>query len=251
MENEALYDDYLSGNLTGSALADFEQRLESDTEFRQSFDLHKETVRLIEIAALRNQLNRIADNTSNNSVNVQKKTRTIQISRTWFAAAAAMIGVVIIFAYQYVNRPSGTDALYAKYYLPDAGLPSMMGSSSNYTLDDAMVDYKSEEFDEAINKFKALHKGAPSNDTVTYYLGMAYMGKEDYDAALPLIEALSARENQFQMKAQWYRSLILLRQEKYNEAKKALTLIAKDPKNPFNEEAADLLAEWRKSSTFP
>jgi hypothetical protein len=252
MENqEALYDDYLHGNLSGATLQDFEAKLANDADFRESFELHKETVRLIEIAAFKKQLQQISETATVASSTEKKETRTIQISRTWFAAAAAMIAVVIVFSYQYMNRPSGPNNLYAKYYSPDAGMPSMMGTSENYSFDDAMVDYKSAEYKEAARKLEALHYNTPANDTVSYYLALSYMGKEDYKAAMPLLKSLSEKENRFRYKAQWYYSLDLLRLEQYEEARNLLSQISQEKENPFSEDAANLLNQWKKSSTFP
>ena len=89
-----------------------------------------------------------------------------------------------------------------------------MSASVDYTFHDAMVDYKAEKYDKAIEKWTALSAETPDNLTITYYIGASFFNQEKYAEAIPYFEkVMMDSDSKFQAKAQWYTVLSWLKTE--------------------------------------
>lgn len=242
-QNEELFDDYLAGKMDKDSALVFETQLAQDSALNAAFLLHKQVVAQIEIASMKKKLTIIHDELAARQYQSENKKTITFPSFKWTKSIAAAIAIGIIGFGVYKYTSSNKEAkLYATYYTQDVGLPSFMSESNHYTFDDAMVDYKSGEYAIAINKLKAITEHNASNDTINYYLAMAYMGQEEYDNAIPLLSKLETEQNPFHQKASWYKGLAALKTGQKELAIITFKEIAQNPSNHYAQQAEEILS---------
>ena len=115
--------------------------------------------------------------------------------------------------------------MYAKYYIQDAGLMTAMGVSENYNFDKAMIDYKTGDYEKAIDAWQKLLLTNPANDTLHYFIGSAYMALDRPARALMNFEwVLKSANSNFKTDAYWYAGLALLKQGELEKASNYIRL---------------------------
>lgn len=247
-EQDQRFDDYLKDGLSTKERANFERDLEQDQALNEAFTLHKSALDWVEIAEIKSSLNSIHEKLYGEKIALKPEHQKIQI-RNWYTspyklAIAAILMIAMGLATWRYLMPDTNDRLYAKYYAPDAGLPGMMGSSNTYNFDDAMVDYKSEEYASAIQKFSALLKQRIGGDSSRFYLALSQLGKGNYQEAETNLSALPPSSS-FSKKAIWYKALAHLKLDEKEQAILLLRSIAADGKNEKASAAAALLKELK------
>ena len=94
-----------------------------------------------------------------------------------------------------------------------------MSTSTYYDFYDAMVNYKRGDYKTAISKWKKLEVNKSDNDTLTYFLGVAYLADKEVDLAIPyLTTASKSKESVFYDDANYYLGLAYLKKENNAEA---------------------------------
>lgn len=170
-----------------------------------------------------------------------KDTRVVKgnFMKRWMLAASVILlmGLGFLIYYTQFNQPQ---RLYSQFYKPDPGLITSMSTSDNYLFDHAMIDYKTNEYGIAVKEWQELLKSDPTNDTLNYFIGSAFLAEDKSDTAILYFQkVLSNPQSQFLNDANWYTGLALVRQ---NKSKEAIQFIEKSI-NP-NKEA--LLLKLRK-----
>lgn len=228
-QNRQTFDDFLAGHMDEQEKAAFLNRLEEDNELKAAFEAYKKISEGLEEAFLKEELVSIHQYAGR-----KKKTQF-----TWLAVAAS---ITLIIGGYWLFQPLGTEDLYAKYFIADPGLPTVMGDvGSTYEFNDAMVDYKMKNYDTAIEKWKTLLEKHPESDTLNYYLGMAYLNKGQDQKSLSFLKKKSvAGSTVFKNGAQWYEALILIKKDEVQQAKQLLE------KLPESEPVKALLKEIGK-----
>jgi tetratricopeptide (TPR) repeat protein len=237
-------DRYLNGAMEEEDKRSFLLLLDGDPALRQEFDKQEKLAELIRLAAMQEELQSIHAEMEAAPAPVKR------ISDRWWWLAAAAILLFVIGRNLYIgsaHRPE--EKLYAAWYDPEPGLPTLMGAGQNDNgLMEAMVDYKTRDYSSAIPRFRALlsNPGTPSpgtshTDTVTFfYLASSYMAAGNYDSAYLIFGKLTAAGDHYGQLAQWYEALTCLRLGKREEAVSFLQKIASDPTHPYREKAIKL-----------
>ncbi|MEM9053012.1 MAG: hypothetical protein AAGC47_13240, partial [Bacteroidota bacterium] len=77
-------------------------------------------------------------------------------------------------------------------------------ATDSYDFYDAMVDYKTEDYQSAIDKWTVLLEEEPSNDTLNYYIGAAHFNRAAYSEAKDFLAVESVQKNDlFKYKAEF------------------------------------------------
>lgn len=114
-------------------------------------------------------------------------------------------------------------------------------------LENGISSYNLKNYDQAIVEFKNLLEvdaDNKNNAEVKFYLGVAYLAKDQLEAAKELFNQLIKKDNNhsFRAEAEWYLALTLLKSRELEEAKKILKNIAKAKKeHPYQEKAKVIL----------
>ncbi len=215
-EELILIDQYLNKELSSEDLLQFEKMQNEDPQWQAKIN----EIKLLRIgiaeAALRNQLNNWHQETVERNEDFSSKTKTIAWWKIAAVAAAIIVSVGSLFFYFQQNKP---EKLYAEYYKPDPGLMTLMSSSDDYAFEKAMVDYKSGNYQKALDGWQKLKEKQVANDTLNYFLAMSHLGLEQYSTAFKLLQPITQKkESTFYKEANWYAGLIQVRENKFDKA---------------------------------
>jgi tetratricopeptide (TPR) repeat protein len=214
---------YLNGTLNAQELKDFNRLLDIDEDFKTQVEDVRAMLFGIEAQSLKEQLDEFHDEIpKTNTEGISKqKVRFLRYSK--IAAAAAII-IAVGSIWFFSGEPN--EKLYAKYFKPDPGLPTTMSSTNNFEFYDAMVSYKHGDYKIAIDKWTLLNKQKPENDTLNYFLGVAYLATKNTEEAIPYLERASEADDNFEFlnEAYFYLGLAYIKEGNLELAKENLSL---------------------------
>ena len=155
---------------------------------------------------------------------IQKTKTSKKIYFSNFGKFTLAIALIIAIGSIWFFSNSPNQKLYNKYFKPESGLPKT-DTIDNSDFYNAMSDYKSGNYNKAINKWLILNKDKPNNDTLNYFLGVAKMANKNVADAIPFLERCVA-ENSFSLlnNAYYYLGLAYLDKGNTELAKKYLSL---------------------------
>ena len=154
-EEQELFESCLLDQMTPAEKAGFESRMASDPTLKAKFLEFKALFGAIEEAGLRLAMDHFHEGVQDDG----KERRLSTASRTVYRMAAAIAVLMTLGGIWYFYYPNDNERLFAAYYTPDPGLPTVMGNSDNYMFYEAMVDYKQEDYGTALQKWKGLLPG--------------------------------------------------------------------------------------------
>jgi len=209
-------DQYLLGHLDPEEKRDFEKRLERDPDFSKTVADHRLLIEGIEEFHLKKEIDRyhremVFENSRRNPLSV------------WLAIAASVVILIGFSFWALSDTQSAAQKVFAKNFLPDPGLPTTMGSTSEYEFYSGMVSYKRKDYSEALSLWEPLYSADPKNDTLVYFIGVAYLAKGDTDEAERYLkEAQTQKESIFSEESVYYLALTQLKKNEVKEAKETL-----------------------------
>ncbi len=209
---------YLTGNMTAGEVSVFEIQLQQDVEFKNKTEEVRALLTGISEQSLSARLNDFHTQISSEN---KPSARIVPMMKK-VLMAASILAVTFVTVWWFAARKSGTDELYANLYSPDPGLATVMGGSSDYEFDKAMVEYKNGEYDKALEAWTTLLKNDPKNDTLMYFVGVAFQAKDDSRGIEHLQKVSADASSAFNKDASWYLGLYYL---KTGQKEKALTYI--------------------------
>lgn len=167
--------------MSSEELKAFETQLDNDPDFKIQVNDIITLLTGIEAQSLKEQLDEFHKDISKQ--NSQKKSPKIYHLQFRKLVAAATI-IIALGSFWFFNQ-NPNEKLYSKYFTPDPGLPTTMSSSSDFEFYDAMVNYKQGDYKTAIQKWETL---SSKNDTINYFLGVAYLADKNEANAIPFLE---------------------------------------------------------------
>ncbi len=214
-EDIALIDAYLLGNLDSDELAEFKERKRKYPDFTQLVEQQKNLIDGIEEISLSNMLDKFHES-------AESEAERTWMSRGRWALAASLVLLISVCGWALLDRNSA-DRVFASHFKPDPGLPTTMGAYSNYDFYYGMVNYKRKEYPEAIAKWEPLYAANASNDTLTYFLGIANLANGNSRHAEKYLQLASKDTGSiFSEEIKFYLALALLKKHNITEAKSVL-----------------------------
>ncbi|TXD83835.1 hypothetical protein ESY86_07255 [Subsaximicrobium wynnwilliamsii] len=226
---------HLNKTMSKQEALDFELRLAEDPQFRTHVADIKTLLLGIGNQSLKERLDEFHEALPESQMeSSNSKTKSTML---WGKFAAAILIFAAIGGFWWFSTTQN-ERLYAEYFTPDPGLPTTMSSSTNFEFYDAMVDYKQGNYKIAIEKWEAL---SIENDTLDYFLGVAYLADKNQKRAIPFLEK-STQNTAFPLlnDAYYYLGLAYLKEGNIALAKKNLSLSA-------TEDSQLLLSELEKN----
>lgn len=203
---------YYNDSIASGERVVFEKKLQNDPEFKTQVEDIKTLLLGIETQALKEQLNDFHKDIKK----TEKNTKVRFLTFRKFAAAA----IIIAFgSFLFFNKPAN-EKLYAKYFKPDPGLPTTMSNTEDFKFYDAMVNYKRGDYTLAIEKWESLLSHKPQNDTLNYFVGVAYLADKNEKTSIPYLEKTVQQTNSvFKNEAFYYLGLAYLKVDNIQLAK--------------------------------
>lgn len=208
---------FINRKMDSAEAAAFEQTLQQDPALADEVAVQRKLSRLVQIASIKQKLDGVHQDY------MLEETRPIPAGGNrkipgiwgWAIAAAAIAGIIVLL---FRPDPSPNDKLFALHFKDDAGLPSLMGETTT-PLDEAMVYYKSGNYQESAVKFKHILSNNPGNDTLKYYEALCQVRLKNEPEALALLSSISFPSgSEWDIKAKWYTALVLIHQKRSKEA---------------------------------
>ncbi|MDC6366120.1 MULTISPECIES: M48 family metallopeptidase [Flavobacteriaceae] len=213
-DQQETFERFLMDVMSETERIDFQQKLESDTELAQKFNDFKTLFRMVEETALRESMDSL-----HTEMEASGKKEIVPHPKFNLYRIAAGVAILISLGAWFLFRQNPNEKLFNKYFTPDPGLPTVMGTSDNYTFYEAMVDYKQGNYDTAIAKWQGLHQLQASNDTLNYFLGTAFLSNGKADSAIPFLNnTLQYNQSVFHEDALYYLALAYLKEGKTDQA---------------------------------
>lgn len=226
---------YLQGNLNPEERGDFEKSLQKDPDMRYKLEELRTILVGVETASLKDKLEEyhLEMGVSESRENIKPiSPGTKNTKLLWYSIAASII--VILGVLWILGQKTTPEKLFASHFVADPGLPTTMGTTTDYNFYDGMVNYKRKEYDKAIEKWDAIE---PKNDTLNYFLGVAYLVEGSEKLAVHYLERVaSVSSSVFLDDSNYYLGLAFLKE---NNNDKAKTYLLKSN----SEEAKEILAE--------
>lgn len=164
--------------------------------------------------------------------------KKIPINKTiiWTAACFILLITTVIW----LNTRNTPERIFEKHYTHDPGLPTTMSNSGNYEFFDGMLDYKQQNYQTALEKWKPLLAENPNNDTLNYFVGLSYLAIGETEEAEALIENVAGmNQSMFYEDAIFYTALVMI---KKGETEKAAQLLS----NQNSDRSQKLLDDLKK-----
>jgi tetratricopeptide (TPR) repeat protein len=213
---------YINNTMTFDERTAFDERLQNDPDFKNQVEDIKTMLLGIETQALKEKMEEFHKEIPKTKTQEKEPSKVRFLDFRKLVAAAAII--IALGSFWYFNKPSN-ERLYSKYFTPDPGLPTTMGTNDDFAFYDAMVNYKQTDYKTAISKWEVLQLKSPENDTLNYFLGVANLAEGHTDLAIPYLENTTLQtESVFIEDAYYYLGLAYLKSNKKEEAIKALQL---------------------------
>ena len=213
-----ILEQYVLGTLQPEKILEFEKRLKNDQHLQQQLKEYKILISGVEQQSLLNKLNDFHEEINLEETITKKAAKKFSITRFSIAASLALI---VSFGGLWMYRTNNSNQkLYSKYFKPDPGLPTVMGIDDDFEFNEAMVNYKMGEYQLAIEKWEEILHKEPQNDTLNYFLGVAYLSeKNQFKTIEHLSKVLEKSNGIFRNDANYYLGLAYL---KNNELKKSI-----------------------------
>lgn len=202
---------FLLGRMDEGEQAQFEAELAGDEALQLEVGLQRQLLAAVESASAH----------AHESRRQTPRTHSRALRYRWLAAAAvAILAVGIWYA---TLRQSAEERLFATYFVAPKGLVTPMSATGDYAFHDAMVDYKQGDYRQAIAKWDPLLAQAPTNDTLNFFVGVAYLAQGDANRSTPYLQqAASHAESVFIDEAWFYLGMAQLKQGNTAQAKASL-----------------------------
>jgi len=232
-------EDYIHGKLSALEQQRFEDEMAQDEVLRQEVALYRRLIDAVETESARQLLEQIHEE------NFAKETTVVplQSRRAFFplAIAASLALLVLAGWWLFTLQSTQAEGLYAAYFFPAVGLPTTLGYTEDPQFAEGMISYKLQEYAEARNYWKSLVEADPQNDTLNYYMGIAFLADEMPDQAVNHLQRVVQQdESAYQNDAKWYVALAYLLAEQEENAKTILNELAATESN-YQEPSREIL----------
>src|SRR5690606_28562743 len=215
-ETQEQIDAYLMGKLDEVALADFETQMRLFPDFRAKVDEQRLLFKSVEVYNLKNSLDEYHKE-------IEPVPEKKELNIGWFALAASFLVLISVSTWAILGSGNSPEKVFAENFKPDPGLPTTMGTSSEYEFYYGMVNYKRKEYAEAISRWEPIYAAYPENDTLVYFLGVANLANGNPRQAKKYLQkANQKKESAFYEDSKYYLALSLLKENKIKEAKETL-----------------------------
>ncbi len=224
--NEELYigfESYLSNEMPSDEKLLFDEKLQNDTKFRESFHLYKETTQLLEhkfsseTIEFKHNLELISK--EHFSQTEEKATKVINLKPWYYAVAASM---AIVFGTLIFNQ---SDPQYGDYSQHETAV-FVERSNNDANLKEAQEFFNNKNYKNAVVSFEKIQN--LKNPELQLYYAIALIETNDYPKAEIFLNTIKSGTSVYKTKGIWYLALSNLKQKKLEDCKMYLKQIPVD-----------------------
>ena len=226
-QRRILLNNYLDRDLSDNEAADFAQLVETDEEFAEEVELVIIMNATYNTEKKKHWQELLAKQQSNATpVNSSAKVHAIKPARNRIllrVAAVLFIGILSFVIYLNLNNSSTVPSIVQTELSSPYPAPVILmdsGSTLETNRKAAIKAYQEQKYNLTIPLLETLITQQPENGEIHFYLALSHLydASENYPRMFELFEKSQQLDPSFTEKVNWYKSLILIRQGKTNEA---------------------------------
>lgn len=227
MEKYNMIDRYLEGDLTEKEMQQFDDLVQSDTEFADAWSMEQDILEGIEAFGneqLKAELQAIHEEergTFKKKAEVKAEAKVVRMRRFRGLAMAASFALVLLAGWWIVNSSGPSDQIAADFYEKPSytGLRSGEGEAD---IEKIKGYYESAAYQKAVSELELYLEGQKQNPDGLYYLGICHYELGNYEAASIAFQNLQGLDNEYNDKATWLLALSYVNLDKKEKAKAEL-----------------------------
>jgi len=221
------FENYLANELSSEEKTLFEEQLQNDEQFNESFTLYKETTQFLEhkfsneTLDFKENLKSISNQhfETLSSSETQEKGKVIAF-KPWYYAVAASVVVVMGMWFMMQNDPN-----YSDYNQHDTAL-FMERSVGDENLKEAQEAFNAKDYKKAVAAFDKITDFRDPELQLFYAISL--IETNNYTKAQLFLDQLREGNSVYKHKATWYLALSYLKQDQKEECKSTLKEIPAD-----------------------
>lgn len=217
------FENYLANELSAEEKKLFEEQLENDVQFNNSFQLYKETTQFLEHTFSKETLDfkeNIKSISNQHFEETQESKSKVIAFKPWYYAVAASVVVVMGTWFLMQN-----DASYSEYNQHDTAL-FMERSVGDANLKEAQEAFNAKDYKKAVTAFDKISDFR--DPELQFFYAISLIETNNYTKAQLFLDQLREGNSVYQHKAAWYLALSYLKQDKKEECKATLKEIPSD-----------------------
>lgn len=260
----------LDNQLSELELESFDERLRSDSDFKEGFDSYQDAVTAIHLAGeedvrtiLKAEQAKLTSSTPpspdvkllKDVYKPQLSLRALRSRRGWLAAASIAVLGVAVYWITFKNDENTPEKLLAAYHEPKINTWTgevrdltereikkqktihKYGEVEGLQLFNALTLYENGAFEQASKAFNALHL---QNDTLYLYQANALLESNKAKEAISVLERISPTSSNFN-EAQWYTAMAFLKLKNIEKTKEILRGLSTESNKGYQKKSKDLL----------
>ncbi len=215
---------YYNKELSSLERKDFERLLQLDNDFKMQVTAAKYLLLGVELQSISEALETYHETILKTVETAPKKEKGRLKTYKRFSLAAALI---IAFGSIYFFSTPRNERLYTETFSSYPAIQEFPNTLANTNFKTAMHAYNAGNYATAIKQWKTAYKNKPNNDTLNFYLAVAYLANEQEAKAIPILEKTvqTAKTNSSLIKeAHYYLALAYLKKGHLSPTKKHLKL---------------------------
>lgn len=229
---EDQFDAYLKGQLSADEKAAFEKELSANEDLRTAFEQHRTAEKAIRLESRKALKNQFSDWDSENTSKSHPWTKWASVAALLVVAGAAALFFATNNTYQDV---------YQNHYTRYPNIVSTRGSQSPAAV--LLQAYDSRNYHRFIEQVST----ANTNDTLQFYMGIAYMELADFEKAENTFSSFTFQNSTaLEQVRQYYLGLCHLQQGHIELATTILEKLAQNKTSSYSEKAAKLLKDMHQ-----
>ena len=220
------FENYLQKELSVEEQNNFENQLQNDADFRDKFELYKQTTQFLETKFSKETEDFKANLKSISKEYVSKDTnlgkpKVIPMYSKWYAIAATVVIFISVWFFMQNTTPE-----YGNYNQHE-NTHFTERSEGNENLKQAQEAFNAKEYQKAILNFEKIDDVNWSVEVYLFY-AISLIETNQFVHAEAILELIKNGNSVYKEKAIWYLGLSKLKQKKYDECKVILETLSND-----------------------
>lgn len=218
------FESYINNEMPQEEKIIFEEKLQNDSQFRESFELYKETTQFLstkfssETISFKENLKRISEN--HFAENATSKPRVISFKPWQYSIAASVVLFVGVLFFMQNGTPQYSD------YNDHETAVFVERSNAEESLKNAQDFFNAKEYGKAVASFKNIKD--ISSAEIQYFYAISLIETNDYLQGELFLNMIKSGNSIYKDKATWNLALSKLKQKQYEECKVYLKQIPVD-----------------------
>lgn len=225
---------YIDGHLEGNDLIQFEAQLAVDIDLRNMLALQKEVQEILNKRVVNKEMElRSTISSVSNNFRHDPNVKVINFKKivTILAAAAVLIiGSLFVF--------NGSNELYE---MPLMQSEIVRGQEENISYENTVKAFNNRNYAEARVQLESLLKDTPDEIQYAYYLGLTYLGEDNWKLAINKLDPVASGQSVFADEAKYYLAIAYFKNDQPKVAKELLNSLVAD--DALGKKAKKLLEE--------